>query len=113
MDFRPRCVIYKLQHFRSKPVALLERVKVNMEGVVRPELANDLDFGIGRSRLAVNVANGFGDAEAFRLGTTTNPDVIAITDVGCHGFLFRKISMIPAKMKKVQATNSALFANFP
>jgi len=34
MYFSSWCVIYKLQHLRSKPVTPFERVKVNIEGIV-------------------------------------------------------------------------------
>ena len=74
-------MIDELQHLRSKPIALLERVKVHVEGVVRSERTYDLDVSFGRRRLAVDIADGFGDAQAFRLRRPANPDVVAVTDV--------------------------------
>jgi len=79
-----RRMIYKLKHVRREPVACVERVKVNIERVIRSELANDFNFGHGWRRFSINIAYHLRDTEALRFQRSKNTNVIPKRDFDRH-----------------------------
>ena len=78
MNFRSGRMPDEFQHLRSNPIAHIEGVKVDVDCVVRFELANDFDFCVRWRRLAIDVSDQVSDAEAFRLRRSQDPHVVAI-----------------------------------